>query len=119
MSYPVKEVVKIIGGVTDFNLTSDGSIIAVYGKPHRNEIYKLHAGGKKVEKFIDRTPLFPISIHVENSGDILVGVVELIGGENPFYENRENNIRQIIKLTPDGKVNNIIKYNKNSENMFL
>ena len=114
MSYPVKEVVKIIGGVSDFNLTSDGNIIAVYGKPHRNEIYKLHAGGEKVEKFIDRTSLFPISIHVENSGDILVRVVELIGGENLFYENRENNIRQIII-----KVNNIIKYNKNSENMFL
>ena len=103
-------MVKIIGGVSDFNLTSDGSIIAVYGKPHRNEIYKLHAGGKKVEKFIDRTPLFPISIHVPNSGDILVGIVEFVGGKNPFYENRENNIRQINKLTPDGKGYNIIKY---------
>jgi hypothetical protein len=86
LSYPVKEVVKIIGGVSDFNLTSDGSIIAVYGKPHRNEIYKLHAGGKKVEKFIDRTPLFPISIHVENSGDIIVRVVKLICGRIPFMK---------------------------------
>ena len=118
-SYPIKEVVKINGGIRDFDLTSDGSIIAVYGKPHRNEIYRLHARGKKFEKFIDFSGLFPISIHVANSGEILVGVVESVVRENPFYENREINIRQIMKLTPGGKVNNIIKHKKNSENMFL
>jgi hypothetical protein len=118
LSYPIKEVVKINGGFRDFDLTSDGSIIAAYGKPHRTEIYRLHAGGKKFEKFIDFSPLVPISIHVTNSGNILVGVVESVVRENLFYENRENNIRQIMKLTPAGKVNNIIKYNKNSENIF-
>jgi hypothetical protein len=41
LSYPVKEVVKIIGGFRDVDLTLDGSIIAAYGKPHRNEIYRL------------------------------------------------------------------------------
>ena len=41
LSYPVKEVVEIIGGYRDFDLTSDGNIIAAYGKPHRNEIYRL------------------------------------------------------------------------------
>jgi len=61
----------------------------------------------------------PNSIIAFFSGDILVGVVESVGGENLFYESRETNIRQIMKLTPGGKVNNIIKYNKNSENMFL
>jgi len=119
LSYPVKEVVKINGGFRDFDLTSDGSIIAVYGKPHRNEIYRLHARGKKFEKFIDFSPLFPISIHVTNSGDILLGVVESVGSENLFHENRETNIRQIMQLTSAGKVIDIIKYNKNSENMFL
>ena len=119
LSYPIKEVVTINGSFSDFDLTSDGSIIAVYGKPHRNEIYRHQARGKKFEKFIVFSPLFPISIHVANSGDILVGVVELVGGENPFYKNRETNIRQKMKLTPDGKVNNIIKYNKNSEKIFL
>jgi hypothetical protein len=119
LSYPVKELLKINGGFSDFDQKSDGSIIAVYGKPHRNEIYRLHAGGKQFEKFIDCSPLFAISIHVANSGDILIGVVEyLVGRENPFYENRETNIRQIMKLTPGGKLKNIIK-NKNSENMFL
>jgi hypothetical protein len=46
------------------------------------------------------------SIHVANSGDILVGVVESVVGENHFYENRETNIRQIMKLTPGGKLDN-------------
>ena len=101
---------KIIGGFRDFDLTSDGNIIAAYRNPHRNEIYRLQARGKKFEKFIDFSPLFLISIHVPNPGDILVGIVEFAGGENPFYENRENNIRQINKLTPDEKGYNIIKY---------
>jgi hypothetical protein len=39
-------------------------------------------------------------------------IVEFAGGENPFYENRENNIRQINKLTPDEKGYNIIKYKR-------
>ena len=119
LSYPIKEVVNINGGFRDFNLASDGSIIADYGKPHRNEIYRLHARGKKFKKCIDVLPLFPISIHVTNSGQILVCVVESVGGVNLFYENRETNIRQIMKLTPGGKVNNIIKNSKNSENMLL
>ena len=119
LSYPIKELLKINGGFRDFDLALDGSIIAVYGKPHKNEIYRLRARGKKFEKFIDFSPLFPISIHVENSGDILVGVVESIVGENHFYENRGTNIRQIMKLTPGGKIYNIIKHNKNSENIFL
>jgi hypothetical protein len=119
LSYPVKEVLKINGGFRDFDQTSDGSIIVVYGNPHRNEIYRLHAGGKKFEKFIDCSPLFPISIHVTNSGDILVGVVESVVRENLFYENIKINIRQIMKWTPGGKFNNIIKYNKDSEDMFL
>jgi len=121
LSYPIKEMVKINGSFSDFNLTSDDSIIAVYGKPHRNEINRHQARGRKFEKFLDFSPLFLISIHVTNSGDILVGVVELVGGEIPFYENRETNtgIRQIMKLTPDGKVNNIIKNNKSSEKIFL
>jgi hypothetical protein len=119
LSYPIKEVVKLNGGFRDFDLASDGSIIAVYGKPHKNGIYRLHARGKKFKKFIDFSPLFPISIHVANSRDILVGVVETIVGENHFYENRDTNIRQIMKLTPGGKVNNIIKHNKKFENMFL
>ena len=46
LSYPVKELLKLNGGFSDFDQKSDGSIIAVYGKPHRNEIYRLHAGGK-------------------------------------------------------------------------
>jgi hypothetical protein len=36
-------------------------------------MYRLRAGGTKSEKFRDFSPLFPISIHVANSGDILVG----------------------------------------------
>ena len=32
LSYPIKEVVKLNGGFRDFDLASDGSIIAVYGK---------------------------------------------------------------------------------------
>jgi hypothetical protein len=44
-------------------------------------------------------PFFPISIHVTNSGQILVCVVESVGGVNLFYENRETNIRQIMKYT--------------------
>jgi hypothetical protein len=119
LSYPIKEVVKINGGFRDFNLASDGSLIADYGKPHKNEIYRLYARGKKFKKFIDVSPLYPISIHVTNSGQILVCVVESVGGVNFFYENRETNTRQIMKLTPGGKVNNIIKYNKNPENMLL
>jgi hypothetical protein len=35
LSYPIKQMVKINGGFRDFDLTSDGSIIAVYGKPDR------------------------------------------------------------------------------------
>jgi hypothetical protein len=50
LSYPVKELLKLNGGFSDFDQKSDGSIIAVYGKPHRNEIYRLHAGGKQFEK---------------------------------------------------------------------
>jgi len=119
LSHPIKEVVEINGGFRDFDLTSDGSVVAVYGKPHRNEIYRLHARGKRFEMFKNVTPLFPISIHVTNSGDILLGVVESVGGENLFHENRETNIRQIMQLTSAGKVIDIIKYNKNSENMFL
>jgi hypothetical protein len=42
LSYPIKEVVKINGGFRDFNLASDGSIIADYGKPHKNDIYRLY-----------------------------------------------------------------------------
>jgi hypothetical protein len=49
----------------------------VYGKPHKNGIYRLHARGKKFKKFIDFSPLFPISIHVANSRDILVGIILL------------------------------------------
>jgi hypothetical protein len=79
LSYPIKEVVKINGGFRDFNLASDGSIIADYGKP---DIYRLYARGKKFKKFIDVSPLFPISIHVTNSGQILVCVVESVGGVN-------------------------------------
>jgi hypothetical protein len=45
LSYPIKEVVKINGGFRDFDVTSDGSIIVVYGKPDRNEIYRLQARG--------------------------------------------------------------------------
>jgi hypothetical protein len=45
------------GGFRDFDLASDGSIIAVYGKPHKNGIYRLHARGKKFKKFIDFSPL--------------------------------------------------------------
>jgi hypothetical protein len=41
LSYPIKEVVKLNGGFRDFDLASDGSIIAVYGKPHKNGIYRL------------------------------------------------------------------------------
>ena len=119
LSYPIKEMVKINGGFRDFDLTSDGSIIAVYGKPDRNEIYRLQASGTKFNKSRDFSPLFPISIHVANSGQILVGVVESVLRENHFYENRETNIRQIMKLTPGGKLDNIIKYNKDSESMFL
>jgi hypothetical protein len=82
----------------------------VYGKPHKNGIYRLRARGKKFEKFIDFSPLFPISIHVANSRDILVGVVESVVGENHFYENRETNIREIMKLTPGGKLDNISQF---------
>ena len=46
LSYPIKEVVKINGGFRDFNLTSHGSVVAAYGKPHRKEIYRLHARDK-------------------------------------------------------------------------
>jgi hypothetical protein len=87
-------LVYINGGFRDFNLASDGSIIADYGKPQRKEIYRLHARGKKFKKGIDVLPFFPISIHVTNSGQILVCVVESVGGVNLFYENRETNIRQ-------------------------
>jgi hypothetical protein len=43
LSYPIKEVLKINGDFRDFDLALDGSIIAVYGKPHKNGIYRLHA----------------------------------------------------------------------------
>jgi hypothetical protein len=56
LSYPIKEVVNINGGFRDFNLASDGSIIADYGKPHKNDIYRLYARGKKFKKFIDVSP---------------------------------------------------------------
>ena len=78
LSYPIKEVVKINGGFGDLDLTSDGSIITVY-LPYRNEIYRLNGRGKKFEKF-KIFSLLPISIHVTNSGNILVGVVESVGG---------------------------------------
>jgi hypothetical protein len=47
----MKEVVKINGGFGDLDHTSDGSIITVYGKPYRNEIYRLNGRGKKFKKF--------------------------------------------------------------------
>jgi hypothetical protein len=78
LSYPIKEVVNINGGFRDFNLASDGSIIADYGKPQRNEIYRLHARGKKFKKGIDILPFFPISIHVTNSGQILVSQYDIV-----------------------------------------
>jgi hypothetical protein len=79
LSYPIKEVVRINVGFGDLDLTSDGSIITVYGKSYRNEISRLNGRGKKFEKF-KIFSLLPISIHVTNSGNILVGVVESVGG---------------------------------------
>jgi hypothetical protein len=46
---------------------------------HINEIYRLNGRGKKFKKF-KIFSLLPISIHVTNSGNILVGVVESVGG---------------------------------------